>query len=166
MTGKTLHKDAKDTARRTTAKGDSTQRRKETESPTWPHPRRLVLVRHRLADKDRAGGKKLIDVPGYLFEALVTSLTTSPLEVWRYFNGRADCENVIRELQSEFALGTLCRAAFWATEAALSLRERENRRQPIDINLRPPTWDVSVFGRFMAGHHWELGLARFALSCH
>jgi hypothetical protein len=87
----------------------------------WPHPRRLVLVRHRIADKDRAGGKKLIDVPGYLFQALVTSRTTSPLEVWRHYNGRADCENVIRELQSGFALGTLCLASFWATEAALSL---------------------------------------------
>jgi len=87
----------------------------------WPHPPRLVLVRHRMADKDRAGGKKLIGVPGYLFQALVTSLTTSPLEVWRYYNGRADCENVIRELQSGFALGSLCLASFWATEAALSL---------------------------------------------
>jgi hypothetical protein len=29
-----------------------------------------VLIRHRLADKDRAGGKKLIDVPGYRFQAL------------------------------------------------------------------------------------------------
>ena len=89
----------------------------------WPHPRRLVLIRHRVADKDRAGGKKLIDVPGYLFQALVTSLpaSISPLAVWRYYNGRADCENVIKELQSGFALGTLCLESFWATEAALSL---------------------------------------------
>jgi Transposase DDE domain group 1 len=90
---------------------------------SWPQPRRLVLIRHRVADKDRAGGKKLIDVPGYLFQALVTSLpaSTRPLEVWRYYNGRADCENVIKELQSGFALGTLCLESFWATEAALSL---------------------------------------------
>jgi hypothetical protein len=89
----------------------------------WPHPRRLILLRHRVADKDRAGGKKLIDVPGYLFQALVTSLpaSTSPLGVWRYYNGRADCENVIKELQSGFALPTLCLKSFWATEAALSL---------------------------------------------
>jgi hypothetical protein len=89
----------------------------------WPHPRRLVLIRHRVADKDRAGGKKLIDVPGYLFQALVTGLppTVSPLAVWRYYNGRADCENVIKELQSGFALGTLCLESFWATEAALSI---------------------------------------------
>jgi hypothetical protein len=89
----------------------------------WSHPRRLVLMRHRVADKDRAGGKKLLEVPGYLFQALVTSLpsSTAPLEVWRYYNGRADCENVIKELQSGFALPTLCLQSFWATEAALSL---------------------------------------------
>lgn len=89
----------------------------------WPHPRRLVLIRHRVADKDRAGGKKLLDVPGYLFQALVTSLptTTPPLEVWRHYNGRADCENVIKELREGFALPTLCLKKFWATEAAISL---------------------------------------------
>jgi hypothetical protein len=89
----------------------------------WPHPRRLVLIRHQVADKDRPGGKKLIDVPGYLFQALVTSLpaATRPLEVWRYYNGRADCENVIKELREGFALPTLCLKKFWATEAALSL---------------------------------------------
>ncbi len=89
----------------------------------WKQPRRLILIRHRVADKDRAGGKKLIDVPGYRFQALVTSLpaSTLPLEVWRYYNGRADCENVIKELQSGFALPTLCLKSFWATEAALSL---------------------------------------------
>ena len=83
----------------------------------------MILIRHRITDKDRAGGKKLIDVPGYLFQALVTSLPTStnPLAVWRYYNGRADCENVIKELQSGFALPTLCLQSFWATEAALSL---------------------------------------------
>jgi len=94
------------------------------QSMNWPEPRRLILIRHRVVDKDRAGGKKLIDVPGYLFQALVTSLpasTTSALAVWQSYNGRADCENVIKELQSGFALGTLCLESFWATEAALCL---------------------------------------------
>lgn len=90
---------------------------------SWPQPRRLILIRHRVAEKKRAGGKKLLDVPGYLFQALVTSLppSQSPLEVWRYYNGRADCENVIKELQQGFALSHLCLQSFWATEAALSL---------------------------------------------
>lgn len=89
----------------------------------WSQPRRLILIRHRVAERPEAGGKKLIDVPGYVFQALVTSLPASeaPLAVWRYYNGRADCENVIKELQQGFALTTLCLQSFWATEAALSL---------------------------------------------
>ena len=95
----------------------------EYQAMGWPHPRRLVLVRHCLIERPGAGGKKLIDVPGYAFQALVTSLpqSQSPLAVWRDYNGRADCENVIKELQQGFALPTLCLRSFWATEAVLSL---------------------------------------------
>lgn len=90
---------------------------------SWEKPRRVILIRHRVSERPQAGGKKLIDVPGYVFQALVTSLPPSepPLAVWRYYNGRADCENVIKELQQGFALTSLCLQSFWATEAALSL---------------------------------------------
>lgn len=47
--------------------------------------------------------------------------THPPLAVRLYYNGRADCENVIKELQAGFALPTLCLESFWASEAALSL---------------------------------------------
>ena len=89
----------------------------------WAQPRRVILIRHRVKERPDAGGKKLIALPGYLFQALVTSLPASepPLTVWRDYNGRADCENVIKELQQGFALTTLCLQSFWATEAALSL---------------------------------------------
>ena len=95
----------------------------EYQAAAWPHPRRLILLRHRQAERPEAGGRKLIDVPGYVFQALVTSMPTSvaPLTVWRDYNGRSDCENVIKELQQGFALPTLCLRSFWATEAALSL---------------------------------------------
>jgi hypothetical protein len=96
----------------------------EYQALSWPHPRRLVLLRHRVSDAAERGGKKLLDVPGYRFQALVTSLpktTQPPLAVWRYDNGRADCENVIKELQAGFALPTICLEQFWASEAALSL---------------------------------------------
>lgn len=88
---------------------------------SWPVPRRLILVRHRIAERPEAGGKRLFELPGYKFQALVTSLSTPPLEVWRFYNGRADCENVIKELQDGFAAQSLCLDRFWATEAALCL---------------------------------------------
>lgn len=95
----------------------------EHRTKSWEKSRRLVLIRHRVAERPDAGGKKLLDVPGYVFQALVTSLppTVAPLEVWRYYNGRADCENVIKELQEGFAVDSLCLKSFWATEAALGL---------------------------------------------
>jgi hypothetical protein len=95
----------------------------EYRAARWPQARRLVLIRHRVAEPGDRGGKRLLDVPGYRFQALVTSLPASqpPLAVWRYYNGRADCENVIKELREGFALPTLCLRSFWATEAALTL---------------------------------------------
>ena len=43
------------------------------------------------------------------------------LWVWRHYNKRADCENVIKELQHGFGISGLICERFHATEAALSL---------------------------------------------
>ena len=89
----------------------------------WERERRIILVRHRVAEKERPGGKKLLEVPGYLFQAFVTNLpaTVPPIEVWRDYNPRAGCEGVIKQLDADFALGQLCLAQFFATEAAMVL---------------------------------------------
>jgi hypothetical protein len=90
----------------------------------WPADTRLILIRHRVQDKrGRAGGKRLFDCPGYLYQALVTNLprTVRPLAVWRDYNGRAACEGVIKELDAGYALPQLACQSFWATEAALAL---------------------------------------------
>jgi len=93
----------------------------------WPKPRRMILLRHRLADKQaarqRTGGKTLVDCPGYLYQALITNLPESvpPITVWREYNQRAGCEEVIKQLDMDFALPKLCLKNFWGTEAALSL---------------------------------------------
>jgi hypothetical protein len=89
----------------------------------WAKPRRLVLIRHRVAEKKRPGGKTLFDQPGYTFQALVTNLPESvaPIEVWRDYNQRAGCEGVIKQLDADFALDKLCLQKFFATEAAMSL---------------------------------------------
>jgi hypothetical protein len=84
---------------------------------------RLVVLRQRIADRPHAGGKQLLEVPGYKFQALRTNLppTISALEVWRRYNGRADIENRIKELGTQFGLKGLCCRSFWATEAACHL---------------------------------------------
>lgn len=93
------------------------------QGPDWPRPRRLVLIRHGELPDKRSGGKRLLDVPGYRFQVLVTNLPAEvkPLTVWRRYNGRAGSENVIKELDHDFGLEQICLKKFWATEAALSL---------------------------------------------
>jgi len=90
----------------------------------WPATARLIVLRHRTVDKTgRVGGKMLFDSPGYLYQGLVTNLppTEKPLAVWREYNGRAACENIIKELDAGYGLPELACKRFWATEAALSL---------------------------------------------
>lgn len=94
------------------------------QSSGWKRARRLILIRHRKDQKGRrTGGKELFDMPEYVFQALVTSwpLDKDALWVWRHYNKRADCENVIKELQHGFGISGLICERFHATEAALSL---------------------------------------------
>jgi hypothetical protein len=90
---------------------------------SWGRARRLILVRHRVAQKERPGGKELLEVPGYKFQVLITSLgrEVPAIEVWRRYNGRAGSENIIKELDASFGLPELCLKNFWGSEAALSL---------------------------------------------
>lgn len=80
---------------------------------------RLIIVRQRIIRRPQAGGKELLEVPGYRFQALVTNSpgTVSALQVWREYNGRADLENRIKELGEQFGIKRLCVESFWGTEA-------------------------------------------------
>jgi hypothetical protein len=90
---------------------------------SWPASARLIVIRHRIGQSGRSGGKMLFDCPGYRYQGLVTNLplTEKPLAVWREYNGRAACENIIKELDAGYGLPDLACKDFWGTEAALSL---------------------------------------------
>jgi len=81
--------------------------------------RRLIVIRQRVQDRPQAGGKTLLELAGYRFQALVTNLPASleALKVWRRYNGRADLENRIKELGEQFGIKRLCVQNFWGTEA-------------------------------------------------
>jgi hypothetical protein len=81
--------------------------------------RRLIVIRQRIEQRPQAGGKSLLEVPGYRFQALITNLPASvdALTVWRRYNGRADIENRIKELGQQFGIKRLCVDNFWGTEA-------------------------------------------------
>jgi hypothetical protein len=87
----------------------------------WKAPRRLIVVREQLHERPDAAGRRLFDLPGYTFHAVITNLSLPPEEVWRFYNGRADCENRIKELKLDFAADGFCLSSFCGTEAVLQL---------------------------------------------
>jgi hypothetical protein len=87
----------------------------------WKKPRRLVVIRELIKERPESRGRKLIDVPGYTFHALVTSLGWEPEDVWRFYNGRADSENRIKEVAEQYGAKGFCVRNFYGTEAALRL---------------------------------------------
>jgi hypothetical protein len=84
----------------------------------WLKKRRMVIVRHELKRMPDALGRQLLEVPGYVFSAFVTTLDLPPAEIWRLYNGRCDSENRIAELKGDFGLNGFCLDPFYATEAA------------------------------------------------
>ncbi len=81
--------------------------------------RRLILIRQRIAERPQSGGKSLLDLPAYRFQALWTNLKggVPAVQVWRRYSGRADVENRIRELGDQFGIKRLAVKSFWGTEA-------------------------------------------------
>jgi len=87
----------------------------------WQASRRLVVVRELLCERPQARGGKLLEVPGYTFHVLVTTLHHDPLATWRFYNSRAESENRIKELKQDFAADGFCLQSFDGTEAAFRL---------------------------------------------
>ena len=84
----------------------------------WQEARRFVAVRERVREGRDSVGRKLIDVPGYIFRVFVTSCADVPEELWRDYNRRADMENRIAELKHDLGADGFCLKEFFATEAA------------------------------------------------
>jgi len=89
----------------------------------WASPRRIVMIRHEIKERPEAGGKMLFEDKTYRYQVLMTNLPSSVrgLKVWQKYNGRAGLEDVVKELDENFALPKTCLHNFWGTEAALSL---------------------------------------------
>jgi len=88
---------------------------------TWDRPRRMVVVRERVRPGKENRGKKLFDLPDYTYSAVFTTLDWPALEVWRFYNHRADVENRIKELKEDFGIEGFCLHSFFGTEAVLRL---------------------------------------------
>lgn len=93
---------------------------------SWSQPRRFIAVRQSVRLRKNAPGRnlKLFEddpaISGWRYGVMVTSMRYSAEVVWRTYRQRADSENRIRELKSDFGLDSFNMRDFWATEAALA----------------------------------------------
>ena len=88
-------------------------------SHTNKKERRYIIVRKQIKLRPKSSGKLLFeDIPYYRYSCYVTNLDLPLDVVWNMYNGRADCENRIKELKEDFGLENFCLKDFWATEAS------------------------------------------------
>lgn len=92
----------------------------EYQPPYWKTARRLIVVRKKVTNR-RPEGKVLFEIPGYTFLAVVTNMTDPAEQVWKFYNGRGECENMLKELKHDFGFDGFCLQRFAGTEAVLRL---------------------------------------------
>lgn len=84
---------------------------------------RVVAIRRRVLDpKAPPQGKRIDGCTHWRYQALVTSMRGAPEDLWRFYNGRADCERVFRTARQALGMGKLVGHAFRANETAFMLR--------------------------------------------
>jgi hypothetical protein len=66
---------------------------------SWKKERRMVAIRELIREgKERKKEPKLFELQGYSYQVIVTNIEGwKPEEVWRFYNGRANVENMIKE---------------------------------------------------------------------
>ena len=64
----------------------------------WKEPRRMVVIREQQRTQRAKKQLTLFELMGYSYQVIVTNIEwMSPEEVWRFYNGRANVENMIKE---------------------------------------------------------------------
>lgn len=86
----------------------------------WRWPRRFVAVR-RVVPDEPSWQLSLFRIGNYTYRAFVTNLDLTPLNLWRFYNDRAEAELVIREMKEAYALGKIPTGEWEANRAYFHL---------------------------------------------
>lgn len=86
----------------------------------WQQPYRYCVIRKKLAPEgtDQA---TLFTMNAYSYSAIVTNLTMTPANVWKFYSGRVQCERDIRSLKEDYYLGNIPTHTFAANELYLEI---------------------------------------------
>lgn len=90
--------------------------------PRWEAERRLVLIRHRVPEREKPQGERLLTCEEHRYQAIVTSFLPEEMDaasVYRNYLPRAEFENRIKELKEVCGLTGFCLDGFDAPEVLL-----------------------------------------------
>jgi hypothetical protein len=82
----------------------------------WKKGYRFVVVR-RLIPEDPSEQLTLFSMGKHSYQVVVTNMKLTPLNTWRFYNGRAAVELIIKELKGNYPLGKIPTKHFPANEA-------------------------------------------------
>lgn len=82
----------------------------------WRRARRMIAIRRKVDPKEPKRGKqlRLLEAEGYSWQVIVTNSTAAPEEVWRFYNGRCNVENLIKEGRLGFSMDEVCSHSYGA----------------------------------------------------
>jgi hypothetical protein len=86
----------------------------------WPRLSRFVVIR-RPQPEGPTDQLTLFKLGTYHYQVLVPNLPLQPLSLWRFYNGRAGVELLIKQLKGDYALGSIPTRHFFANETHFHL---------------------------------------------
>jgi len=86
----------------------------------WPGPRRFIAVRRPVPEAP-SWQLSLFRLGKFVYQVIVTDLDLAPMNLWRFYNDRAEAEVVIRELKEAYALGKVPSRRWEVNEAYFQL---------------------------------------------
>ena len=95
----------------------------------WRSSRRMVVIREEERGDKRGKRKKeptLFELMGYSYQVIVTNIDIEemlPEEVWRFYNGRANVENMIKEGILGYSLDVKHFTFLWSQCSPLSFSD-------------------------------------------
>ena len=82
----------------------------------WEKEYRFVVIRRPIPE-DPLEQLTLFSMGQYSYQVIVTNLKLTPLNTWKFYNGRAAVELIIKELKGNYPLGKIPTKHFAANEA-------------------------------------------------
>jgi hypothetical protein len=92
----------------------------EYQPTSWKEEYRYCIVRKKLQSAE-ADQSTLFTVNAYSYSAIITNLEMTPANVWKFYNGRVQCERNIRSLKEDYCLGSIPTKYFSANELYLEI---------------------------------------------